>query len=119
LFRHAIQFRRHSSRRHLGRSIMGTFLGLGSERKRRSADRALVRNHFARKVGRIYPATWPDDHGALRQYRDEFLLVRREHARGRPAFVWFHAKSFSLAGGIHDQPARSDGGGRDAARQMA
>ena len=70
LFRHAVQFCRHSARRHLGRSIVGTFLGLGSEGKRRGADRALVRNHFARSLGWVHPATRSDDHGAVRQYRD-------------------------------------------------
>ena len=109
LFRYAVQFRRHRSRRHLGRSIMGPILGLGPERKRRGADRPLVRNHFARALGRIHPATRPDDHGALRQHRHQFLVVRREHARRRPAFLRFHAKSISMAGRIHDQPTRADG----------
>ncbi len=114
LFRHAVQFCRHSARRHLGRSILGTFLGLGPERKRRGTDRPLVRNHFARALGRIHSATRPYDHGALRQYRHQFLLVRREHARRRPAFLRLHAKSVSVAGWIHDQPTRFDGRRRDA-----
>ena len=119
LFRHAIQFRRHSARRNLGRSIMGPFLGLGPERKWRGADRPLVRNHFARALGRIHPATRPDDHGALRQHRHQFLVVRREHARRRPAFLRFHAKSISMAGRIHDQPTRFDDHRCNAAGAMA
>ena len=119
LFRHAVQFRRHSARRNLGRSIVGPFLGLGPERKWRGADRPLVRNHFARALGRIHPATRPDDHGALRQHRHQFLVVRREHARRRPAFLRFHAKSVSMAGRIHDQPTRTDDHRCDATGEVA
>ncbi len=100
LFRDPVQFRGHSPRRHLGRSILGTFLGLGPERKRRGADRPLVRNHFARSLGRVHPATRSDDHGALRQYRDQFLVVRRKHAWRGVAFLRLHAKSISMAGGF-------------------
>ena len=38
----------------------------------------------------------------LRQRRHQFFLVRREHARCRPAFLRLHAKGFPLAGRIHD-----------------
>ena len=102
-------FRRHSSRRYLGRPILGTFLGLGPERKRRGADSALVRNHFACALGRIYSATWPDDHGALRQHRHQFFVVRREHARRGSAFLRLHAKGISVAGWIYDQPTSING----------
>ena len=89
------QFCRHSARRNLGRSILGPFLGLGPERKRRGADRPLVRDYFARALGRIHSATWPDDHGALRQYRHQFLVVRCEHARRRLAARYgFMQKAF-------------------------
>ena len=119
LFRDSVQFRRHSPRRYLGRSIVGTFLGLGSQRKRRGADRPLVRNHFARSLGWIHPATRSDDHGALRQHRDQFLVVRREHARCGPAFLRVHAKGISMAGRIHDQPTGINGRRFHAARKMA
>ena len=97
----------------------GRFLGLGSERKRRGAHRPLVRNHFARALGRVHPATRPDDHGALRQHRDQFFVVRREHARRRPAFLRFHAKGISMVGGIHDQPTGINGRRFHAPRKMA
>ena len=119
LFRDSVQFCRHSPRRYLGRSIVGPVLGLGPERKRRGADRPLVRNHFARALGRIHPATRSDDHGALRQHRDQFLVVRRQHARCRPAFLRLHAKGISMAGGIHDQPTGINGRCFHAPRKMA
>ena len=75
----------------------GRFLGLGSEGKRRCPDRALVRDHSARALGRVHSSARADDHGDLRQRGHEFLLVRREHARRRSAFLRLHAKSISLA----------------------
>ena len=66
LLRHAVQFCRNCARWNLGRSIVGPFLGLGPEGKWRRADRSLVRNHFARALGRVHPATRPDDHDDLR-----------------------------------------------------
>ena len=118
-FRHALQFCRHRPRRHLGRSIVGPLLGLGPEGKRRRADCPLVRDHFARALGRIHSATRPDDHGDFRQCRHELLLVRRQHARRRPAFLRFHAKSISLAVRFHVEPARIDGAGESAALALA
>ncbi len=52
LFRHAFQLRGHDPRRHLGRSIMGPVLGLGSEGKRRPPHRPLERDYSARPLGR-------------------------------------------------------------------
>src|SRR4029077_16012788 len=119
LFRYAVQFRRHSARRNLGRSIMGTFLGLGPEREWRGVDRPLVRNHLARALGRVHPTTRPDDHGALRQHRYQFLVVRREHARRGSAFLRLHAKSVSVAGWIHDHPIGINGRRWDGAGGVA
>ena len=87
----------------------GRFWGWDPKGKRRGADRALVRNHFARALGRIHPATRPHDHGALRQHRHQLFVVRREHARRRSAFLRLHAKGISMAGRIHDQPTGING----------
>ena len=94
---------------------MGPLLGLGSEGKWRSADRALVRDHFARALGRIHPATRADDHGYLRQCRHQLLVVRREHARGRPAFIRLHAKGIPVARRLHGQSICVDVRGSNAA----
>ncbi len=64
LLRDALQLRRHRARRHLGGSIVGPLLGLGSEGKRRAPHRALVRAHFARALGRLRSAARADGHGA-------------------------------------------------------
>src|SRR5262249_32101954 len=116
---HVVQFCGHSPRRNLGRSIVGPFLGLGSERKWRGADRSLVRNYFACALGRVYPATRSDDHGDLRERGHQFLMVWREHARRWPAFLRFHAKSFPLAGWVHAESGCVDGDRRDATRALA
>jgi hypothetical protein len=63
LFCHTFQFRRHRAWRHLGRSIVGTILGLGSKGKWCGADCALVRDHFARALGWIYSPARAHDHG--------------------------------------------------------
>ena len=75
----------------------GRFLGLGPEGKRRGPDRALVRDHSARALGRVHSSARAHDHGDLRQCGHELLVVRREHARRRPAFLRLHAKSISVA----------------------
>ena len=43
LLRHAVELHRHGAGRHLGRSIVGPLLGLGSQGERRPADRHLER----------------------------------------------------------------------------
>ncbi|PYK76785.1 MAG: cytochrome C biogenesis protein [Verrucomicrobia bacterium] len=91
----------------LGRSIVGTFLGLGPEGKRRGIDRALVRNNFACALGRFRSPAWSHDHGDLRQCGDEFFMVRCQHARRWPALLRIHAEGFSLARWFHHQPARA------------
>src|SRR5262245_62090660 len=98
---------------------MGQILGLGPERKWRRPDRSLVRHHFACTLGWIYSPARTYDHGDLRQCGDEFFLVRSEHARRRPPFVWFHAKRISVAGWIYYKPACSYGSGKYTARTMA
>src|ERR1039458_1501866 len=92
---------------------------MGPERKRRGADRPLVRNYPARALGRVHSPTRPDDNGHFRQRDHEFLVVRREHARRWAAFVRLHAKSVYLADGIHYQPGRPDGFRRYATRALA
>ena len=114
-----VQFCRHRPRRNLGRSIVGTFLGLGPEGKRRGADCALVRDNFACALGRFHSPARSHDHGDLRQCGDEFFMVRRQHARRRPAFLRVYAESFSLARWFHRQPARAHVRGGDATGTLA
>ena len=45
-------------------------------------------------------------------------MVRREHARRRPAFLRLHAKGFPLARRIHGQPARANADRSNAARAL-
>src|ERR1700693_2183982 len=97
---------------------MGTVLGLGPEGKRRGADRSLVRNYFARALGRIHSPTRAHDDGNLRQHRDQLFLVRGEYARRRPAFLRLHAKSLSMAPWLHDQPTGVDHDREYTARTM-
>ena len=61
----------------------------------------LVRDYSARTLGRIHSATWPHGDGAIRQRRDQFLLVRCQHARRRSPFLRLHAEGVSVAGWFH------------------
>ena len=119
LLRHALQLRRHHSGRHLGRPILGPLLGLGPQGKRRPADRPLERHHPARPLGRPDQGTRPHGHGRLRQHRHQLLLVRRQHARHRPALLRLHGQGLSLADALRRQPGRAHRSGADAARHWA
>jgi hypothetical protein len=57
VLRHALQLCRHRPRRHLGRPIVGTLLGLGPEGKRRGADRASTPQSSSTRAGAASSAT--------------------------------------------------------------
>ena len=42
----------------------------------------------------------------LRQHRHQLLVVRRQHARHRPALLWLHGCRVQVAHALHGQPAR-------------
>ena len=88
----------------------GTFLGLGRQGKRRLADRDLERADPSRPLGRSGQGARHGGSGRVRQHHHCLVVVRRQHARRRPAFLWIHARqalavllirSPVLSGGCH------------------
>ena len=58
----------------------------------------------ARALGRTRSATRPHGPGRLRQRRHELVLVRRQHARHRPALLRLHRRRVPLADRLRQQP---------------
>jgi hypothetical protein len=95
----ALQLRRYGARRHLGGSIVGPLLGLGSEGKRCAADRALECPDPSRALGRDDRQRGLMALRDLRKYHHEHELVRREHAGvGLHSYGFIDAAFFWLAG---------------------
>src|SRR5256885_3943932 len=63
-------------------------------------------DHVTRALGRIHSPTRTDDDGDLRQHRDQLFVVRGQHARRRPAFLRFYAKSVSVVAWIDRKSTR-------------
>src|SRR5208282_2604813 len=53
-----------------------------------------------RALGRLRARARRDGHGRVRQRRDRAVLVRRQHARHRPALVRLHGQGLLLAVGF-------------------
>ena len=81
LLRNPVQLRWHCPWWTLGRRQLGTVLGLGSERKRRAADRDLERIDAARSLGRDGRGPRILDSGDRRKHRHRLELVRHERTR--------------------------------------
>src|SRR5690606_1205131 len=81
----AVQLLRHGARRLVGRRLLGSVLGLGSERKRSPNHRPLDGSRASRPLGRNGQRSWTRLARRCRQYRRQLELVRHESTRRRPA----------------------------------
>ncbi len=104
LFRDAVQFCRHGAWRNLGGPIVGTFLGLGSEGKRRAHHRLVECAHPTSALGRHDPRTRPRELRHRREHRHELVVVRREHAGHRAAQLRLHRGGVQMAGAVCGEP---------------
>ena len=83
----------------------GRFWGWDPKENGALHHRAVERHHPARPLGRPGARTRPDEPGRGRQYRHELVLVRRQHARHRPAQLRLYRRGVPLAGAFRRQPA--------------
>ncbi len=63
---------------------------------------------IARPLGRHGARAWADESRHLWQHRHQLLVVWREYARYRAAFLWIHGRGVQMADALHRQPNRFD-----------
>ena len=81
----------------------GRFWGWDPKENGAVNNRAVERADPARALGRPGAGTRFGEPGDSREYRDELVMVRGEHAGHRVAFVRVHERGVYLAGGVRGQ----------------
>src|SRR4029077_9479411 len=113
------QLRWNHPGRNLGRSILGTILGMGPKGERSASYRNVERHHSSLPLGWLHSRTWTCGDECFWQHSVQSVLVRSQYAWGRLAFLWFYGSGVRYSNDFHRQPSGRDGSGDASPETLA